>query len=99
VRNGWDLTLDKSLFYNYGVIIKILKLEVTKVKDEYDFSKSEKNPHTKKLKRQVTMNIDSETVDYFRAQAQISGIPYQTLMNLYLSDCAAQARQLHIEWR
>lgn len=66
--------------------------------DEYDFSKARKNPYAKKLKKQVTINLDVDTVDYFKGQAEASGIPYQTLMNLYLSECAMNGKQLHISW-
>ena len=68
------------------------------MRDEYDFSQAEKNPFAKRLKKQVTINLDRDTVDYFKEQSSISGIPYQTLINLYLSDCAAQKRQLQIQW-
>ena len=51
-----------------------------------------------KTKRQITINLDSDTIDYFKLQSETSGIPYQTLINLYLSDCAAQNRQLHMKW-
>jgi len=69
------------------------------VKEEYNFLESRKNPHTKKLKWQVTINLDSDTIDYFKSQSNKSGIPYQTLINLYLSDCATKHRQLQIEWK
>lgn len=68
------------------------------MKKEYDFSQARKNPYVKKLKKQITINLDSDTIDYFKAQSIRSGIPYQTLINLYLSDCASQNRQLQIEW-
>jgi len=69
------------------------------MKEEYHFSKSVKNPHAPKLKRQITISIDIDTVNYFQMQSEISGIPYQTLMSLYLSDCAKQQRQLYMNWR
>lgn len=68
------------------------------MKTEYDFSNARKNPYTKKLKKQITINIDTDTVDYFKTQSENSGIPYQTLINLYLSDCAANNKQLHMSW-
>ena len=68
------------------------------MKKEYDFSNAVKNPYAKKLKKQITINIDEETIDYFKNQAEISGIPYQTLINLYLSDCVNQKRQLKLSW-
>ncbi|MCD8161328.1 MAG: BrnA antitoxin family protein [Clostridiales bacterium] len=68
------------------------------MKAEYDFSNGQKNPYAKKLKQQITINIDSDTIAYFKAQADSSGIPYQTLINLYLADCAANQKQLKITW-
>ncbi|MEG0617638.1 MAG: BrnA antitoxin family protein, partial [Oscillospiraceae bacterium] len=53
----------------------------------------------KQLKKQITINIDAKTIDFFRKQSTSSGIPYQTLINLYLSDCASQKRQIDISWR
>lgn len=68
------------------------------MRDEYDFSAATKNPYAKKLKKQITINIDDNTIDFFKSKSAESGIPYQTLINLYLSDCAAQNRQLKISW-
>jgi predicted DNA binding CopG/RHH family protein len=68
------------------------------MRDEYDFSQAKENPFAKRLKKQVTINLDNDTINYFKAQSSISGIPYQTLINLYLSDCATQKRQLQIQW-
>ncbi len=68
------------------------------MKAEYDFSNAKKNPYAKKLKKQITINIDSDTIDYFKAQSEKSGIPYQTLINLYLADCAANKKQLRVSW-
>ena len=68
------------------------------MRDEYDFSKATKNPYAKRLKKQITINIDTDTIDYFKSMAASSGIPYQTLINLYLADCAAQNRKLAISW-
>ena len=66
---------------------------------EFDFSKAVKNPYAKRLKRQVTMNLNNDTIDYFKRQAQKSGIPYQTLINLYLTDCAENERELKLTWK
>lgn len=68
------------------------------MKSEYNFSEARKNPYAKKLKKQVTINIDAETIDYFKSMAERSGIPYQTLINLYLSDCVTNRRQLYTTW-
>ena len=53
---------------------------------------------TQKTKKQITINIDENTIDYFKVQAENSGIPYQTLINLYLSDCVTQKRELQLSW-
>lgn len=68
------------------------------MREEYDFSNAIKNPYAKKLKQQVTINIDSDVITYFKKMSADSGIPYQTLINLYLSDCVKQKRQLNISW-
>ena len=70
------------------------------MKSHYDFSrmKGKKNPYIKYLKQPVTMNLDRDTVEYFKSMAEESGIPYQTLINLYLRDCADKARKLNVEW-
>lgn len=72
-----------------------LAMEVFEMLDEYDFSGARKNPCAKKLKKQITINLDADTIDYFKAQ---SGIPCQTLINLHLADCAAKKKQLSINW-
>lgn len=69
------------------------------MRDEYDFSNATKNPYAKKLKQQITINIDTDVITYFKEMSAKSGIPYQTLINMYLSDCAAQNRQLNISWQ
>lgn len=68
------------------------------MREEYDFSAAKKNPYAKRLKKQITINIDVETIDYFKTQAETTGIPYQTLINLYLTDCAMNRKQLHVTW-
>jgi predicted DNA binding CopG/RHH family protein len=68
------------------------------MRKEYDFSKSRKNPYTKRLKRQVTMRLDVAAVDYFKQLASELGIPYQNLINLFLRDCALQKRRPSIQW-
>ena len=68
--------------------------------EEYEIEKlnPRKNPYTKRLKKQVTINIDQEVIDYFKQLSEQSGLPYQTLMNLYLLDCANHKRQLQLTW-
>jgi len=69
------------------------------MRKEYDFSKAKKNPYASLLKKQVTIRLDEGTVKYFKALATDAGIPYQTLINLYLRDCAASGRKLSMEWK
>ena len=69
------------------------------MRKRYDFSKARPNPYAKLLKRSVTIRLDAATVDYFKALARDSEIPYQTLINLYLRDCAASGRRLDLKWR
>ena len=68
------------------------------MKKKYDFSKSVKNPYLKKRKKQLTIRLDEDTIDYFRGLSEESGIPYQSLINLYLRDCAAKNKKLHMNW-
>jgi uncharacterized protein (DUF4415 family) len=71
------------------------------MRDHYDFSKmkGKKNPYIKFLKQPVTMRLDVDSVGYFKALAEESGIPYQTLINLYLRDCAMSHRKLDVKWK
>ena len=68
------------------------------MKAEYDFAKAKKNPYAKRLKRRVTIRLDGPTVDYFKDLAEETGIPYQTLINLYLRDCAESKKELNLKW-
>lgn len=68
------------------------------MKRKYDFSKSVKNPYLKKPKKQLTIRLDEDTIEYFRGLSDDSGIPYQSLINLYLRDCAAEKKKLHMKW-
>jgi len=70
------------------------------MKDHYDFSKmkGKKNPYIKYLKQPVTMRLDRDSVDYFKSLAKDVGIPYQTLINLYLRDCTINRRKLEMQW-
>ena len=71
------------------------------MREHYDFSKmnGKKNPYIKYLKQPITMRLDKDSVDYFKALSEESGIPYQTLINLYLRDCASNERKLDLEWK
>ena len=64
----------------------------------YDFSQSKKNPYAGRLKKQVTIRLEEGTVAYFKDLADELGIPYQTLINLYLRDCATRQRKLNLRW-
>lgn len=68
------------------------------MKKEYDFSKSIKNPYAMKLKQQISIRIDKETISYFKQLASQTGIPYQNLINLYLKDCAQSHKKLRFKW-
>jgi uncharacterized protein (DUF4415 family) len=67
------------------------------MKAEYDLSKMKRrpNPYAKRLKRQVTIRIGLDVIAYFKEMAEETGIPYQNLINLYLSDCVQSRRKLH----
>ena len=69
------------------------------MRKEYDFSNARPNPYAKRLKRSVTIRLDESTIAYFRRLADETEIPYQTLINLYLRDCAAHERKLAMRWR
>ncbi len=70
------------------------------MRKHYDFSKmkGQKNPYIKQLKQPVTMRLDKSTVTYFKALASELGMPYQSLINLYLRDCALNHKKLQIHW-
>jgi predicted DNA binding CopG/RHH family protein len=69
------------------------------MRKEYDFSEAQKNPYAGKLKRQVTIRMDEATINYFKNLAEETGIPYQTLINLYLRECAASNKKLSMQWK
>ena len=68
------------------------------MRNEYDFSRSRKNPYVKRLKRQITIRLDAGTVDYFKQIAAELGMPYQNLINLFLRECASRKLQPTIPW-
>jgi len=68
------------------------------MRKNYDFSKARRNPYAKKLKKQVTIRLDSMTIDYFKSLSEETGIPYQSLINLYLRECAASGKKLNLKW-
>ena len=74
------------------------KDEVRKVKNEYDFSNAQKNPYANRVKQQITINLNHSTIQYFKDLADKTDLPYQTLINLYLTDCADKKRQPEVSW-
>ena len=74
---------------------------MTIMREEYDIEKlnPRKNPYSRRLKKQITININNETIQYFKDLSEKTGIPYQTLINLYLTDCAERKRELKMAWR
>ena len=75
--------------------------EKNNMKKEYDFSKMNKvkNPYAKALKKQITIRLNDETIMYFKGLSKETGITYQNLINLYLSDCAASQKKLKFNWK
>ena len=69
------------------------------MKKSYDFSRGKRNPYAKRLKRQVTIRLEEPTLDYFKELAEETGIPYQTLINLFLRDCAQAKKRPSMKWR
>jgi uncharacterized protein (DUF4415 family) len=69
------------------------------MRKEYDFSQTRKNPYARKLqKKQITIRIEVETIEYFKQMAEETGIPYQNLINLFLRDCAEHHKKPAITW-
>ena len=68
------------------------------MRKNYDFSKSKKNPYAKRLKKQITIRIDTETIGYFKALALDTGMNYQVLMDLYLRECASKKKRPNVTW-
>ena len=69
------------------------------MRKHYDFSKARRNPYAKKLKKQITIRLDEPTIDYFKQLSEETDIPYQTLINLYLRECAHSKKRLSMRWR
>ena len=68
------------------------------MKKEYDFSKGKKNPYSKLLKKQITINLSEEVLDYFKILSEETSVPYQTLINFYLIDCVKNKRKISIKF-
>ena len=69
-------------------------LEVQVMRKEYDFSKSRVNPYVERLRKPVTINLDVANIDYFKSEAARTGVPYQTIINMYLTQCRTQDKHL-----
>ena len=71
------------------------------MKPEYDLAKmkSRRNPYASKLKKPVTMRLSEDVIGYFKGMADEAGVPYQSLITLYLGDCVTQHRRVHIAWQ
>lgn len=69
------------------------------MRKEYDFTKARANPYARRLKRPITLRLDEETIAYFKRLAQQMELPYQSLINFYLRDCAATGRRLRLAWK
>ena len=74
-------------------------LKVTPMRKEYNFSAAKKNPYAAMLKKQITIRLDEESINYFKTISEDVGIPYQSLINLYLRDCATMHRKLNLKWK
>ena len=71
------------------------------MREEYDIKilNPRKNPYSNRLKKPVTIDVNQDTINYFKEKSLQSGIPYETLINLYLTDCAKKQRELIVEWK
>lgn len=67
------------------------------MKKEYDFSKGTKNPYSSSLKKQITINLSKEVLDYFKALSEETSVPYQTLINFYLLECAKSKKKIKLQ--
>ncbi len=68
------------------------------MRKEYDFSNSKRNPYSRMLKKQITIRIEAETIEYFKKLAEESGIPYQNLINMYLRECVQTQKKPALRW-
>ena len=96
-RGGIDQNLRMPILYQSRAIKSLLK--VIKMRKEYDFSKARKNPYASMLKKPITIRLDEDSVNYFKLVSEEVGIPYQSLINLYLRDCAATHKKLNLSWK
>ena len=97
-----------SLEYNYNIYHGLFGFHLgrgqkqygeNKMRSEYDFSNAKPNPYLKKLRKQISIRIDMDTIQYFKKKASETVISYQNLINLYLSDCAVHKKGINISWK
>ena len=69
------------------------------MRKEYDFSLAKPNPYIKKLRKQISIRIDIDTISFFKKLAEETGLTYQNLINLYLTDCAINSKKINIAWK
>ena len=69
------------------------------MRKNYDFSKAKRNPYAKRLKKQITIRLDEQTLQYFKDLSAETEIPYQTLINLYLGECARTKKRPSMRWK
>ena len=69
------------------------------MRKEYDFTNAKPNPYIKKLRKQISIRLDIDTIEYFKKRAEETGIAYQNLINLYLTDCAIHSKNINIVWK
>jgi uncharacterized protein (DUF4415 family) len=74
-------------------------MEETNMRKEYDFSRARPNSYIKKLRKQISIRIDIDTIEYFKKKSEETGIAYQNLINLYLSECAIKEKTINIAWK
>ena len=74
-------------------------MENNKMRKEYNFTNAKQNPYIKKLRKQISIRIDIDTIEYFKRKAEETGITYQNLINLYLTDCAIHSKNIKIIWK
>ena len=76
--------------------LKPRNMEEDKMRDHYDFSNGIKNPYADKLKKQITIRLDDQVIDYFKNMAEETGMPYQNIINYYLLDCVKEKKHLEL---
>jgi predicted DNA binding CopG/RHH family protein len=69
------------------------------MRKQYDFSSSRKNPYAAQLKKPVTIRLDQDSIAYFKSMSEQMGIPYQSLINLYLKECVVSGKKLNLAWK